>query len=97
MDHKHEPIAQLDGLVKCRTCGIILSNSEQELGRVSSARMAHKILVKIATEGEFVVGGYEDGFVIYKKDRRDGLKELITIRKEAERAYAIIQKLMTKA
>ena len=95
-NHKHEPYVSLDNFLKCRTCGVILTNSEQEFGRVSSAIMAHKLLVKIATEGEFVVGGSEDGFVIYKKDRGSGLEERITIRKEAERAYAIVQKLVTK-
>ncbi len=95
MTHEHEPLVGLDGIIKCRTCGEVLPYAEQELGKVSSARMANEFLDKIAIEGKYQIVSKEGGFAIYSKDR-DGIREEITAIKKSDRVYIVLQKLISK-
>ena len=95
MEHIHEPIVQLDGLIKCRTCGAAMPYTEQELGKVSSARMANRLLDEIAVKGEFHADSFDGDFIVYSKDK-DGMREELTVRKESDRVYVILRKLVSK-
>ena len=95
MEHEHEPIVGLDSIIKCRTCGQILPYSEIELGKVSSARMANRLLDEIAIKGGFKAESYEENFIVYAKDK-NGFREELTVRKKSDRVYLVIQKLITK-
>ena len=95
MEHQHEPIVSLDNIIKCRTCGQILPYAEQELGKVSSAIMANRLLDEIAIKGGFHAESFEDDFIVYSKDR-DGIREEMTVKKKSDRAYIILQKLISK-
>ena len=95
MKHEHEALAELGGIIKCRTCGQILSYAEQELGKVSSARMANRLLDEIAVKGEFHADSFEGDFIVYSKDK-DGMREELTVKKESDRVYVILRKLVSK-
>jgi len=94
--HKHEPLVGLDGLIRCKDCGEILKYAEKELAKVSSARMATKVLTKIAYEGGFKMDSIEGEFIMYSKDK-DGIKEQITVRKRSARVYIILQKITSES
>ena len=94
--HEHEPLILLDGIIKCRTCGEILPYAEQELGKVSSAVMANRMLDELAIQGGFKADSFEDGFIVYSKDK-DGIREEMSARRKSERVYIIIQKFISKA
>jgi len=96
MEHTHEPEILFDGLIKCRLCGQILSYAEVELGKVSSARMANRLLDEIAIKGGFHAESFEGDFIIYSKDK-NGIREEVTARKKSDRVYIILQKFITKA
>ena len=95
MEHKHEAIVDLSGLIKCRTCGDVLPSAEIELGKVSSAIMANDFLDKIAIEGKYQIVSKEGGFAVYSKDK-DGIREEVSARKKGDRVYIIYQRLITK-
>ena len=95
MTHEHEPLVDLSGLIKCRTCGEVMPYAEQELGKVSSARMANRLLDEIAIKGGFHAESFEGDFIVYAKDK-DGIREEVTAKKKAERVYIILQKLISK-
>ena len=96
MEHKHEPSVDLNGLITCRTCGQILPYAEQELGKVSSAIMANRLLDEIAVKGGFHAESFEGDFIVYSKDN-NGITEEITCRKKSNRVYIIYKKLQSKA
>ena len=96
MEHTHEPIIGLDSLIKCRNCGQILPYAEQELGKVSSAVMANRLLDEIAIKGGFHAESFEGDFIVYAKDK-NSIREEITIKKRAERVYVIYKKIRSKA
>ncbi len=96
MTHKHEALVGLDGLIKCSTCGQILPYAEQELGKVSSARMANRLLDEIAIKGGFQATSFEGDFIVYTKDK-NGIREEVSARKKSDRVYIIIQKFISKA
>ena len=93
--HKHEPLVGLDGLIRCKDCGEILKYAEKELAKVSSARMATKVLTKIAYEGGFKMDSIEGEFVVYSKDK-DGIQEELTARKKSSRVYLVLQRLISR-
>ena len=95
MKHKHEPVVSLDGIITCRTCGQILPYAEQELGKVSSAIMANRLLDELAIKGEFHADSFEGGFIVYAKDK-NGIREEMTAKKKSDRVYIILQKLISK-
>ena len=95
MTHEHEPQVELGGIIKCRTCGAILPYAEQELGRFSSSRMVNRILDEIAIKGEFQADSFEEGFIVYSKEK-DGIREELTARKLLSRVYVIIKRMITK-
>ena len=95
MKHIHEPLVSLDNIIKCRTCGQILPYVEQELGKVSSARMANRLLGEIAVKGGFHAGSFDGDFIVYSRDK-DGIREELTVEKKSERVYIILRKLVSK-
>ena len=95
MTHEHEPIVQLDGIIKCRTCGQTLPYAETELAKVSSARQANRLLDEIAIKGGFTAEAFEGDFIVYSKDK-NGIREELTARKKSERVYIVLQKLISK-
>ena len=95
MKHKHEPLVGLNGIIKCKDCGEVLSYAEQELGKVSSARMANRLLDEIAVKGEFHADSFDGDFIVYSKDK-DGMREELTVKKESDRVYVILRKLVSK-
>ena len=94
MEHKHEPIIQLDGLIKCRTCGEILSSMEEEITRVSSARRVIKVLQEIAVAGKYRASSFAGEFVVYSRDR-NGNREEVTGQKISERNYRIFKRTIS--
>lgn len=95
MEHEHEPEIQLDGIIKCRTCGQILPYVEQQLAKVSSARMANRLLDEIAIKGGFTAETFEGDFIVYSKEK-NGIREELTARKQSDRVYIILQTLISK-
>lgn len=95
MEHKHDLIIDLSGLIKCRTCGQTLPSAEIELGKVSSAIMANEFLDKIAIEGKYQIISKDEGFPVYSKDK-DNIREEVTAKKKTDRVYVIVQKLISK-
>ena len=95
MKHIHEPIVGLDSIIRCMDCGEILEYAEKELAKVSSARMATRVLTKIAYEGGFKMDSIEGDFIVYTKEK-NGIREQVTARKKSNRVYIILQKLVTK-
>jgi len=97
----HEPETGLDGLVKCRICGQILTDTrnpeddEVVLAKVSSARMANRILDEIAIKGGLQAESYEGDFIVYAKDE-NGTREEVTARKKSDRVYLVIKKYISK-
>ena len=95
MEHIHEPIVGLDNVVRCRACGEIMPYAETELGKVSSAIMANRLLDEIAIKGGFRAISHEGDFIVYSKDR-NGIREELTARKLSDRVYVVLQKLISK-
>ena len=101
MEHIHEPLVGLDGINRCRTCGKLLSDTkhleEEEivLGKVSSSRMANRLLDEIAIKGGFHAESFEGGFIVYSKDK-NGIREEVTAKKKSDRVYIILQKFISK-
>ena len=98
--HIHEPMTQLDDLIRCRTCGELIEkggddpieNSEVELATVTSSRYANSIIDQIAIEGDFQPDAIVNGFMVYSKTK-DGIREELTIRRRAEtRMYVVVKK-----
>lgn len=96
MKHTHEPIVGLDFIIKCRTCGEVMPYAELELGKVSSARMANRLLSELAIKGQYTAKSFEDGFISFSKDN-NGITEEITCRKKSNRVYIILRKITSKA
>lgn len=95
MEHIHEPIVGLDSIIRCKNCGQILPYAEQELGKVSSAIMANRLLDEIAVKGGFHAEAFEGDFIVYSRDK-DGIREEMTVKKKSDRVYVILQKLVSK-
>lgn len=95
MEHKHEPIVSLDNILKCRTCGQSLSYSEREIGKVVSSKIANRMLDELAIKGSFKVASFESGFIVYFKEK-DGIREELTVKKQSERQFVIIQRYIMK-
>ena len=91
MEHRHEPIVTLDGLIKCKDCGKILENTELELAKVNSATMARRLLGEIAVAGKYQVKSM-DGFPVYSREQ-NGILEEITGEKLSARNYRIYKTL----
>ena len=96
MEHKHEPIIELDNILRCRTCGKTLEYAEQELGKVVSSKIANRMLDELAIQGGFEAASFESGFIVYSKNR-DGIREELTAKKQSDRQFVIIQRYITKA
>ena len=95
MEHTHEPLVSLEGILKCRTCGKVLEYAEQELGKVVSARIANRMLDELAIQGGFEAASFEAGFIVYSKNR-DGIREELTAKKQSDRQFIIVQRYITK-
>ena len=95
MEHKHEALIGLDGIIKCRTCGQILPYAEEVLGNVPSIKVARRILDEIAIKGGHSVSAFADGFVVYTKDQ-DGIREEVSCRRISSREYQIYKRLVSK-
>ena len=95
MEHKHEPYISLDNIVRCRTCGEILPYAEIELAKVSSARIANRILDEMAIKGGLQVGAFEENFIVYFKEK-DGIREEVTAKKKSDRVYVVLQRFISK-
>ena len=95
MKHEHEATVGLDNVIRCRTCGEVIPYAETELGKVSSAIMANRLLDEIAIKGGFHAESFEDDFIVYAKDK-DGMREEMTVKKKSDRVYVILQKLVSK-
>ena len=95
MEHKHEPLVQLDGMIKCRTCGIILPYAEEEICKVSSAMRVRRVLEEIAVAGGYYAASYEQGFIVYSK-KQDGIVEEVTGEKLSDRNYRVYKRMVSK-
>ena len=96
MECKHEPLIGIDNLIRCRSCGQILPYAEQQLAKVSSARMANRVLDEIAIKGGFHAESFDGNFIVYSKDK-NGIREEVTATKKSDRVYVIMQKFIIKA
>ena len=96
MEHKHEPLIGLDGIIKCRTCGQILSSIVETIGRVSSGKRAKRILEEIAVTGKYRATNFKNNFVVYTRSK-DGLTEEITAEKLGERDFIVIKKTISES
>ena len=92
MEHEHDVEITIDGLLKCRLCGVFLQNTEKELATFSSKRMAKDMLEEIAVAGKYVATSFNDGFVTYTKEGH-GIREEVYGRKKNERTYTIVKRL----
>ena len=95
MEHKHEPLVQLDGLIKCRICGELLPYAEEEICKVSSAMRVRRVLEEIAVAGEYTADSYEKGFIVYSK-KQNGIIEEVTGEKLSDRNYRVYKRLISK-
>ena len=94
MQHEHDPEIQLNGLIKCRTCGEPLLSMEEEITKVSSAIRVVRVLQEIAVAGKFRASSFEGDFVVYARDR-NGNREEITGQKLNERSYRIFKRTIS--
>lgn len=94
MVHEHEPNLQLDGKIRCRTCGETVPSMEEQVGIVTSRVRANRILEEIAVAGHYQAKAYEEGFVIYGRDS-NGSREEVTAKRINERSYRIIRRTIT--
>jgi len=91
MKHEHDPILQLDGIIKCRTCGVMLSNMEEEITTVTSRRRAEKVLQELAVAGGYRASGFDDGFVVYRIEK-NGNEEEVTAKKKEGVGYKVVKR-----
>lgn len=91
--HEHE-VEIADGLIKCRLCGQILESSEKELATFSSKRMAKAMLEEIAVAGKYTASSFDDGFVVYIKEKNN-LKEEVGGKKKNKRTYVVYKRIST--
>ena len=94
MKHEHEPILSLDGIIRCRACGELLPNMEEEITKVSSARRVVKVLQEIAVAGRYRASSFEGEFVVYCRDK-NGNREEVTGQKVGERNYRIFKRTVS--
>ena len=93
MTHKHDPIEQLDGLIKCRTCGELLPSMEETIAQVDSAVKVNRILQEIAVAGHYKALTFEDGFVVYARDKGNNREEL-AVKKLSKRNYQVLKRVV---
>ena len=94
MQHQHDPLIGLDGLIKCRTCGELLPYFEEEICKVSSESRAKRVLEEIAAAGRYTVTSITGGFVIFSRETwPSNIIEEITCEKTHSRVYRIYKKL----
>lgn len=95
MTHEHEPNVQLDGKIRCRTCGETLPSMEEKGTIVSSRVRANGILTELAIAGHYQASYNEDGFVVYGRDKPDGGREEVTAKKINKRAFRVIRRIIS--
>ena len=94
-EHKHEGIIGTDGLLRCRTCGQLLEQAEEEVTRVGSKVKAKRVLDEIAVAGNYFASSFEGGFVVYTR-KKDGVTEEITGEQLTDRDFVIKKRFTTK-
>ena len=97
MKHEHEALVGNDNLIRCRTCGVVIPYAETEIGKVSSAIMANRMLDELAIKGGLTPVSFENNFIVYAKDKDDGIHEEITAKKVSDRVYTIVKKIISNA
>ena len=93
-EHQHEPLIQLGGLIRCKTCGKLLPSMEEEITKVSSARRVVKVLQEIAVAGKYRAVSFEKEFVVYSRDK-NGSREEVTGEKLGERHYRVFKRTVS--
>jgi len=92
VEHVHDPVKELDGITKCRTCGQILTYAEETIAIVNSNKGASRILQEVAAAGHYQVSSISGGFAVYSKEM-NGAKEEITARKLSDRNYVVLKRI----
>ena len=92
MEHVHDVEITADSLLRCRSCGAFLENTEKELATFSSKSMTRNMLEEIAVAGKYIATSFSDGFITYTKEGH-GIREEVYGKKKNERTYAIIKRL----
>lgn len=95
MNHKHEPILNLDGMVTCRTCGITMEHMEEKITAVGSRKRADRVLQEIAAGGRYEAISIDDGFVLYSRMNCMN-REHLTAQKVSDRYYKVIKRIYSK-
>lgn len=95
MEHVHEPVVQLNGLIVCRTCGKQLSKAEEQITIVSSYRSANKVLEEIAVAGHYTADSFNNhNFVVYSRQVNNNREE-VTVEKISNRSYRVLKRIIT--
>lgn len=95
MEHKHEPILQLDGRILCRTCGELLPSMEEKGTIVSSRVRAIGILTELAIAGHYQASYSEDGFPVYGRTMPDGSREEVTAKQNNKRSFRVFRRIIS--
>ena len=93
MDHIHDPFLLINNTIRCRTCGEILPNMEEEITKVSSSKRATKVLQEVAVAGRYVARSFEREFVLYTRDT-NGIREEVTAEKLSDRNYRVFKRIV---
>ena len=91
MKCEHDPIVQLDDLIRCRKCGELLPEMEEEIATVSSRKRANNVLQEIAVAGGYRASGMQDGFVVYRKMQNENEEE-VTAQKNKGFGYKVVKR-----
>jgi len=92
--HEHEPIISLGNLIRCRTCGQILSSMKEVISKVQSSTRARRILEEIAVAGKYKAIEFRGSFVVYSRNK-DGLIEEVTAKKIGDREFEVVKRTIT--
>lgn len=92
IEHEHDPVLQLDGLILCRTCGKFLPYMEEIIAVATSQRRMNLIMQEIAVAGHYVATTFENGYVVYSRVK-DSNQEEIVAKKHGIRSYKIMKRV----
>lgn len=92
-EHEHEEMLQLDGTIRCRTCGEILHTLVESIAIVNSHKRASRILEEIAVAGRYTANHFGKDFVVYARDRNSNREE-VTAEKIADRTFKVYRRIL---
>jgi glycine/serine hydroxymethyltransferase len=75
-EKEHEPIIQLDGIIKCRKCGKFLQSMTEEIANPDSGVKANRIMHTIASAGQFKAIASDNEFAAYTREVNGNIEEL---------------------